>query len=529
MINKRLIILTIKITKMKLKVCRIDKCWNNRVLYTLNRIALFFILLAVQMVYIACNRTHTTDISTELTGVSPTPQIEHYANKLFVLSEIETTIPVFLENLKLDESAPLDNGLTLFSKRLEYLGGGKLTFLESQKKAKIIITRCSEKEMEELLKKQGVKEKIEGKRLAQSYYLTTENHGFKSRVISIQASGDLGLYYGLVSLCQLVDKHESNAILLPETTILDWPEIGLRLTKTSASGNTISVLEGFADWMPVYKFNMIGLQFHGEESKELGLFEENIETMCPREKQKGLLETIVYYCPFRGEGYNFTKETDQNEYKEILSWILKLGADGIEVDYNDWPGGEAPIEDVLNLAHDKIQLENPEAYILYCPPYSGSTKYFGEASAETRRILSHVPQKIWPLWTGMGVLILDTLKSQQVEQWTEMAGRRPFFWINRASVEVEHSFSHSLPNDPDALVFSGELLPENLYELFEGVHLNFPFGPSPNGMDPINDFNKKDLLYLATASDFLWNPKDWMAEKSYNKAKHFLEVFLPLI
>jgi hypothetical protein len=109
-----------------------------------------------------------------------------------------------------------------------------------------------------------------------------------------------------------------------------------------------------------------------------------------------------------------------------------------------------------------------------------------------------------------------------------MAGRRPFFWINRASIGVDKSFSRSLPGLPEAKVVPGEFLPKQLNRLFEGVHLNFVFSGGKSHTLP-EVVSIEELVYFATLADYLWNPYDWVDVDSYERAKRFVEIMYPLL
>ena len=307
--------------------------------------------------------------------------------------------------------------------------------------------------------------------------------------------------------------------------IADWPEIGLRLSKTSASTSPLPDLYEQAAWMPLYKLNVMGLQFHGTNSNEAETFRDNVKAVCARARQSGILETIVYFCPFRGKGYDFNTAADQQRYAEFLQWMLDQGANGIEVDYNDWPGRATPIEDVINLACRAVAEKNPQAYILYCPPSRGTSMYRGPASAEMTRILSQVPTNVWPLWTGMATnnaLIEKPLNPADVEAWTRAAGRRPFLWVNRVGPRDRYNrpFTRPVSEVPGAFVFRGDFLPKELNRLFEGVHFN---------AIPISRSDSEMLAYLATAADYVWNPQAWEAVDSCRRAKRFVEIMLPLV
>jgi hypothetical protein len=474
---------------------------------------------------ISCSETDKTETekSKSVPAVIPRPRIEKYGQKIITLTEPGQTVAVIIVNSSIDQSKPIDEGIKLFSKRLGLLNDSKIEIVAMQGDHQIKIDYSTEEEMTRILQEEGVDEKVEGKRLSQSYYLETKKISGKNPLVEIRSCSDLGLYYGLVSLCQLADSSEAGQIVLPEVKIVDYPEIGIRLAKTSATFDRPYWLRKLTDWMPVFKMRMVGLQFHGENSRELGLFERNVKSVCPRQRELGLLETIVYFCPFRGNGYDFETQSGRDDYVKMINWIFDQGAYGIEVDYNDWPGEDVPIEDVLNLAYRAVMGRNSDAYILYCPPNKGPTQYRGAVTEETKRILSLVPEKIWPLWTGMTTVVTDTLYPEQVEQWAKDAGRRPFLYLNRVMLYYPKSYSQTLREFPEARVFKGELLPKELGDLFEGIHFN---AADPNYRMAFDDIS---LAYMATAADYVWNPHDWEAAESYRRAKRFVEIMQPLV
>jgi len=494
----------------------------------INKLLYVFIFPALLLITGCKDSFKTRDITEPPIGVIPKPRIEKYGKKSLILDKKETTITLYISNSSNQNTEPIDEGINLFSKRLKSLSDIELDILTESGGHQINIDLCTKQELSGILSEENIKEVVEGKRLDQAYYLEIGEASGNNPEVTIKACSNLGLYYGLVSLIQLVDSNEEGQIWLPEVKIVDWPETCLRLAKTSGTTNPLNLINKLVDWMPVYKINMLGLQFHGGESKELGPFEENVETVCSRQKELGLLETIVFFCPFRGEGYDFTKSEDRDAYVNLIDWVFDQGAHGFEVDYNDWPGEKVPIEDVINLAYNAVMASNQDAYILYCPPNTGNQQYRGAATEEMRNTLSKVPEKIWPLWTGMTTLVTDTLKSNHVEQWTEMAGRRPFFWLNRASIGVDKSFSRSLQGFPEARIVPGELLPKELNSLFEGIHLNFVFSEGKFHTLP-EVVSTEELVYFATLADFIWNPYGWNDLESYKRAIHFVSVMKPLV
>jgi hypothetical protein len=356
--------------------------------------------------------------------------------------------------------------------------------------------------------------------------------------VTVTACSDLGLYYGLVSLVQTICCDSQRRPVVPALTVADWPQISRRLAKTSASSNPPAKVAAFAAWLPLVKMNLIGLQYHGSRSKDPEPpFAHNVETFCRRFRREGLLESIVYFCPFRGQptegtaqrggAYEMGRESDRRAYADFLRWIMAQGAHGIEVDYNDWPGSrEVPIADVINLACKALEAEHPDAYVLYCPPAVGRESYRGMASEQLGRTLSSVPAKVWPLWTGMETLITGPLETEQVERWTRIAGRRPFLWVNRVSLGVPKHFARRLPGDGDD-VFRGEYLPEDLDRWFEGVHFNAGIGRGYNQLR--GEFEPRSIAYLATAADYVWNPHHWDAAESARRARRFVAIMFPLL
>jgi hypothetical protein len=293
--------------------------------------------------------------------------------------------------------------------------------------------------------------------------------------------------------------------------------------------------------MPLYKMSHVGLQFHGKTSLELDdNFVANVKTVCGWARRSGICETVVYFCPFRGEpgagAYDFRRPEHKAAYAKLLQGFLAQGAHGVEVDYNDWPGSaETPIEDVINLACEAVRKKAPAAYVFYCAPNKGTSQYRGPATPEMTRILSKVPTNVWPLWTGDAIqvgapkaLITKPLTVEMVEAWTQAAGRRPLLWVNRVALGVKYEFGRAIPEVSGARAFQAELLPKNLNQLFEGIHFNA-------GMDEgyvtlrSGKFSPEALAYFATAADYVWNPYDWDAAESCRRARRFVSIMLPLL
>ncbi len=460
-------------------------------------------------------------------SVIPRPRTEKLTGQRTVVSGLRVEAP---GEAARGASGALRAGRELLRARLEALGLAE----RRTGAARVVLRQVSDRALAEALGKIGAKEAPDPGRLGQAYVLR-----LSADEIAIDSAGPLGQYYALASLCQLLEKDAEGGVSVPLGAIADWPEVALRLAKTSASSNPPEKVAAFAGWLPLMKMNLIGLQFHGGSSKRPDAnFTRNLEANCRGFRKQGVLESIVYFCPFRGRragkggakqgAYDFSQDEDRRAYAEYLRWIMSCGAAGIEVDYNDWPGSrEVPIAEVIELACKALQAEHPEAYVLYCPPATGRESYRGMATRQMGDTLAQVPPKVWPLWTGMTTLITRPLKAEQVEQWTRIAGRRPFLWVNRVSLGVASHFARPVPQAGGACAFRGEYLPRDLGRLFEGVHFNAGISKGYNRLS--GQFADESIAYLATAADYVWNPRDWSPAESCRRAERFVEVMRPLV
>jgi hypothetical protein len=462
-------------------------------------------------------------------AISPRPQCEQVGDGSVAIAASGELVSLATSGVSL-QAWPVYWGVDLLSKRFEKLGARFA--VTDQPSAALNLRKISAADMGRNLSDRAG-DNPGGKRLAQAYLLEAG----EGRV-TITACNDVGLYYGLLSLVQSVHSDQKKGVVVPVITIADWPHIPRRLAKTSASSNSPEKVAAFAAWLPLMKMNQIGLQYHGNRSKDPEpLFISSIETLCPRFRREGVLESIVYFCPFRGrsgeaggEGggaYDMSRENDRRAYADFLRWIMAQGAHGVEVDYNDWPGSrDVPIADVIKLACEALETKYPDAYVLYCPPANGRESYRDMATEQLGRTLSSVPAKVWPLWTGMQTLITGPLETQQAERYTQIAGRRPFLWVNRVALGVPNHFARRLPGDGD-YVFRGEYLPKDLNRWFEGIHFNAGISSGYNQLS--GEFEPQSIAYLATAADYVWNPRQWDAAESARRARRFVAIIAPLL
>jgi len=485
-------------------------------------------LLIVVLIALAAGRAWAADVPATRpaggTDVCPRPRVERPGDGRVVLAEKGRPLRYRADGA-VGTALAFRTGAALLDRRLEALGGAGLG--PDGARPALTAARLSPEAFGKALADLNVAARPDDRQLEQAYILEAADGA-----IRLRAGGDVGLYYGLVTLCQLAGADEDGRIVAPEVRIADWPGVALRLAKTSASSNPPRKVAAFAAWLGPMKIGMLGLQYHGGSSKKPDAnFTANVRTRCRDERDAGVLETIVYFCPFRGKAagaYDFTKPDDRAAYAEFLLWIMAQGAHGVEVDYNDWPGKrEAPIADVLNLACRTLAADHPDAYVLYCPPLGGPEAYRGKATPRMRQTLARVPEKVWPLWTGLTTLIQRPLKAGQIEEWTDVAGRKPFLWVNRVSLGVRSHFARETARGSGTFVFRGGHLPKDLPRLVEGVHFNAGISKGYNRLS--GRFAPASLAYLATAADYVWNPDGWDAPGSARRAGRFVEVMLPLI
>ena len=491
------------------------------------------IVLGIMICAICVAVVYSEEGKAELPRVIPRPRIEEYGQNSLPVAGNGKAVSIRISHPEKGQAKQIEEGLVLLSRRLGLLGGAKVEVLGASESHQILVERCSDQKMSEILQMEGIREEVDGKRLAQAYYLRVQQSHDRSPIVTIRACSDLGLYYGLVSLCQLLDRNKTGQPWLPEVKIVDWPEIGCRLAKVSASESPLDSLELLSQWLPMYKINQMGLQFHGKEAKKAAGYVVNTRTICAQTRKRETLQAIPYFCPFRGGGYDFSLSGDQEEYLEMLRGFMDAGAYGIQIDYNDWGNTtRVPIEDVLNSVCRGLVPRHPEAIVLWCPPQRGAARYRGPATDEMARILANVPGTIWPLWVGLD-RNEKILQSETVRAWTDKAGRKPFCWV--IGVSATDICSRPVEGLPNARVFRGERMPKNLHELFEGVHLNVNV-PRPDFVSmargylpPVSEFTASGLAYLATAADCLWNPHDWNDVESWQRATRFVEIMQPLV
>lgn len=253
-------------------------------------------------------------------SVLPRPQLNERSGQLLALDGRDAVMGLVCRNVALGKYRPAGLGVQLVASRVEHLGGRFLEADPAGAQAVLVVERIPADGLARRLREQGLATGLSERRLAQAYVLRCGREGCRATV-TVRACGTLGLYYGLLSACQLVDKDADGRLYVPETIISDWPAIGLRLAKTSASRNPSRVLRAFAVWQALLRMNLLGLQYHGRRSKDPEpAFLRNIRTLCGGCSRDGVVEPVVYFCPFMGQerAYDFRLAEEREHYVERL-------------------------------------------------------------------------------------------------------------------------------------------------------------------------------------------------------------------
>jgi len=339
--------------------------------------------------------------------------------------------------------------------------------------------------------------------------------------VELDALNSTGLSYSFSLLEQLLTYSESEP-LLPKIKIIDWPSIDRRLFKVSGTNNHIDALEYLIEWLPIFKINLFAMQFHGDNSKKPQLFVNNVLNVLHDINDYLPIDIIIYFSPFKGGSngaFDFTNQKDRKTYIGLLKYLLDNGLSGVEIDYNDWPDFKVPQQDVINFVTESIS--DYVKYILYCPPSSGNASYKGLPSNDFINISKSISNDIYILWTGEETIIRTYLKVDYVNKWIRMMHRKPFLWVNR--VYPGAIFSDKVQSMPEAYVFKGEYLPKKLDEYFSGIHLNVGLSKNSALLAMPEDVKLLNLVYLATAADFLWNSEGWDPEGSFLRSYNFVK------
>jgi hexosaminidase len=95
----------------------------------------------------------------------------------------------------------------------------------------------------------------------QAYQLRISDEG-----VEITGNAAPGLFYGVQTFLQLIKRDSSGSLVMPRTSIEDWPRLQLRFLHwdTKHHQDRIETLKRYLDWAARFKVNMIGFELEDE-------------------------------------------------------------------------------------------------------------------------------------------------------------------------------------------------------------------------------------------------------------------------
>ncbi len=91
----------------------------------------------------------------------------------------------------------------------------------------------------------------------QAYRLSISDRG-----IEVIGNAEAGLFYGVQSLLQLMRRDSQGSLRVPSGTIVDWPDLALRIVHwdTKHHQNRVETLKRYLDWAAIFKINAISFE-----------------------------------------------------------------------------------------------------------------------------------------------------------------------------------------------------------------------------------------------------------------------------
>ena len=119
--------------------------------------------------------------------VIPRPKVEIYETGNFPIAQKGEAILIRASESTPSQVKPIQEGVALLSDRLGFLGATNTRLLKAPRGHHILINKCSEDELAQISRSAGADEKLDARRLAQSYYLRTQPSQSHGPVVTIQA------------------------------------------------------------------------------------------------------------------------------------------------------------------------------------------------------------------------------------------------------------------------------------------------------------------------------------------------------
>ena len=365
------------------------------------------------------------------------------------------------------------------------------------------------------------------------------------RVVVCAGSDDLGTYWSVQSLVQLLGKRE-DAVLLREAFVRDWPSFRIRSFKYEKWVNPdLNVAREMCAWAARYKFNTynadytwMGVDGWCSPTEE---YRKQIADLCKITRSRGmsLMQFVNPYwvTSWEEDGekkIRISKDEDIDTLVKTFKISLDQGAERIMLCLDDCASkytrergyhitgqedkdkfGRLEVADahLVNELHRKIKKSHPECEIFFVPPYYNFAFFHGSfrgSDAERagieylKYIGKHIPEDVNIVWTGP-VTRSVTIREKDIAAYEDLVQRKMFLWDNSV-------YAHHWPQCYLLDVFDSKR-PPNFHERTTGVHIN------TRGKDA-DDFYAKEVwkVGLIMAADYLWNPGAYDPEEFLRRA-----------
>lgn len=122
---------------------------------------------------------------------------------------------------------------------------------------KLIFSNTGSKQIVLKIKKDVVRDISDEKNKTQAYKLN-----ISAKKIVIEGNGDAGLFYGVQSFLQLLKSNDHGKYAIPSGTIIDWPQLELRIIHWDTKHNRgrMKDLKRYIDWAAYFKVNAIAFE-----------------------------------------------------------------------------------------------------------------------------------------------------------------------------------------------------------------------------------------------------------------------------
>ncbi|MCX6376557.1 MAG: beta-N-acetylglucosaminidase domain-containing protein, partial [Armatimonadetes bacterium] len=312
--------------------------------------------------------------------------------------------------------------------------------------------------------------------------------------------------------------------------IEDWPCFKLRILPYAAWAGP-----EYLEWLAENKLNVGGIHYPiGKEWRKLPEdYLNKSDAACRFARETGAIDVIQYLNPYvtypvSSPAINLLNQADIDELVASFDRFLSSGGRMISLCTDDFfrmtdeekkrfeTHSEAQAF-LVNQVYAPLKKKHPRMTMIFCPQwYAGvlqDREKHVEMSEQTKNfskdlgrhyyyLCSHIPKDILVFWTGARVRSHEVTE-EQLNSFTKIAGRKPFYWDNTFYDFHPTSFIENLF---DPYPYTNKY-PKDLYKYLDrqGVHLN-------------SGYNEVSKVGFLTASDHFWNPAAFDPEKSLKYA-----------